>query len=160
MRLMIGFRTFAAALVVAGTLGLTACGGGDDDDATQNASKQLQEQGVKAKDADELAQTAQKLKESGFSEDDAAKLKAATEGVQKKVTGLQQRIVSITQSVQAKRISEKEGNEQIAALARQIQEEAVKAADQLDQAGALPPSAKKQVEAAKKRLAEAEEKAK
>lgn len=157
MRLMIGFRTFAATVLVAGTLGLTACGADDD---TAGASKKLQEQGVAKTQADEVAKTAQDLKERGFSDEDAAKLKAATAGVQKKVTDLQKQILAITRRVQAGTLSEETGNARVAKLARQIQEEAVKAADQLDAAGALPPSAKAQVEAAKKRLAAADEAAK
>lgn len=157
---MIGIRPFITTLLVVGSLGLTACGGGKDDDGggTAKASEQLQQQGIKKSDADELAQTAQSLKDRGFSKEDAAKLKAATTGVQKKVTGLQQQLVTVTRKVQAGTLSEAKGQKQIAALARQIQEEALKAAEQLDAAGALPPSAKAQVEAAKKRLAEAAQK--
>lgn len=150
---MIGFRPIVGALLATAALGLTACGG-DDEDAKQ-ASRQLQEQGVEQQDADELAKTAQDLKEQGFSQQDAAKLKEATTGVQKEVTGLQQEILAITRKVQAGTLSKEEGNRRVAKLAEQIQRKALAAADELDQAGALPPSAKKQVEEARQRLQQA-----
>lgn len=154
MGLMIGFRTFATALALTATLGLTACGG--DDEETENASQRLQQQGVEKRSADELAQTAQDLEDRGFSQEDAAKLKAATASVQQEVNGLQRRIVQVTRDVQAGRLTEEQGQSRIAALAEQIQRRALGAAEELDRAGALPPSAKAQVEAARKRLAEAD----
>ena len=150
---MIGFRHIGVALLATATLGLAACGGDDDEQA--KVSQQLQEQGVEQQDADELADTAQDLKDRGFSRQDAAKLKEATSGAQKEVTALQQEIVAITRKVQAGTLSKEEGNRRVAKLAERIQRRALAAADELDEAGALPPSAKKQVEEARRRLGQA-----
>jgi hypothetical protein len=155
---MIAFRPLLLTAALASVIGLSACGGDDDADATDAASKSLQEQGVEQQDADELAATAQRLKDEGFTEEDGKKLQASTAATQRKVQGLQQRIVALTKQVQAGDLSTAEGTKQINALSVQIQREALRTAEELEQAGALPESAKQAVEEARKRLKDAQAK--
>ncbi|MEV4422903.1 hypothetical protein AB0L40_23425 [Patulibacter sp. NPDC049589] len=142
------------AALLAATLGLSACGAGSSDDKAQNekASQQLQKEGIDKKAADELVETSQRLKDSGFSDADAKKLKADVAAAQHRATALQQQLVDITKKVQSGKLSAAAGTKQIGVVRDKIQRQALAAAETLEKAGALPPSAKKQVDAARKQL--------
>jgi hypothetical protein len=145
---MIRFPAFALTALVAATLGLTACGGDGDGgaEAAAKASEALQRQGVKKSEADALAATAQRLKDEGFSDADAARLKQEIAGHQRRSVQLQQQIAGVARDLQAKRITEATATKRIDTLRRKIQDEALASASALEKVGALPPSIRSQVE--------------
>jgi hypothetical protein len=154
MGFMIGFRPIAVAGLLVATIGLSACGGGDDDKDSKasDQSAALQEKGIEKDQADQLQAASERSSEK-LGPDGAAKLKRDVAANQERQARLQQQLVTIAQDVKAKRITNAEGNKRIGVIRVQIQESALALADELDRAGALPAGAKEQVETARKQLA-------